>query len=58
MTMKIIPPVCILCGFVTLEVVAVEVLSYLGARKEHGLCGFGLFVAYTLHLKSVFNTNS
>lgn len=44
--MKINPLVCILCGPVTCEVVAVEVLIYSGARKEHGLCGFGLFVAY------------
>lgn len=56
--MKINPPVCILFGSVTCEVVAVEVLSYSEGRKEHGLCVFELFVAYILCLKSVFNTNS
>lgn len=46
------------CVCVTCEVVAVEVWSYSGARRKCGLCGFGLFFAYTLLLKSVFNTNS
>lgn len=56
--MRINPPVCMLCGCVTCEVVAVEMLCYSGVRKEHSLGIFGLFIAYTPHLKSVFNTNS
>lgn len=43
---------------VTGEIVAVEVLSYSGARKEGCLWVFGLFVAYTFGLNSVFNTNA
>ena len=41
-------------GLVAGEVVAMEVLSYSGARKEGCLWVFGLFVAYTFGLNRVY----
>lgn len=52
--MKIHSLVCILIGLVTGEIVAIEVLSYSGARKDGWLWVLGLFVAYTFDLSRAY----
>lgn len=52
--MEINPVVCVLPVLVTCEIVAVEVLSFSGARKEGCSWVFGLVVAYTFGLTRVY----